>query len=180
MRAPVLELAHRQDTGPARGVHHVVGVEGARLAVAYRPDRHRPVVMEIYPLDHGALHDLDALAGGVLQQDLVEVGAVDLPGADVLAEHLPPVDGPVLLGAPAQQDAVLDHVLAGRDLLADAGEVDDRPAGRGDGLADVVAREVLPLEQPDRETGPGQQRGGDGAGRSAADDDYLASHGQPF
>ncbi|GAA3407950.1 hypothetical protein GCM10018952_03310 [Streptosporangium vulgare] len=79
VRPPVAEVLGGEHAGTPRGVHHEVG-RGLPETPVVRPlHTHGALVVEEDLLHLGALDHLDALVGGVPEQDVVEVGAVHLP-----------------------------------------------------------------------------------------------------
>ncbi len=111
-------------------------------------------------------------AGGVAEEQLVEIAPRHLPG--LRRRHLgrrgevgEALDGSV---AGVERRAPLLGIAAGPDQVAGADLV-QRVVHRGQqGFADVKAREAVALEHDDAPAGPGQAAGGGGPAGPASDD----------
>ena len=140
--------------------------------------------------DLGLLANLGAETSGVVEQDLVVDRPVDLERRQ-LAESFVRGGADELLHVARRREievpefGVLPPPIGRADLQREAGALDlipaahlvDDPADRGElALADMVARELLLLEDEDVRLGSvlGEQRGGRGAGRTASDDRDVA------
>ena len=103
---------------------------------------------------------VDAVFGGVLEQDVIELGADNLEGGGALAGVVGEVPAPgVGILAPDECGAVLDHETGGLDRGHDSDLFEDGNAGRQEGFADVFAGEFGALQQGDPVALVGEQRG---------------------
>ncbi len=128
--------------------------------------------------DAGVLVDARAAVGGGLEQEVVEVGAGDLPArGEALIE---PLGEGELDGAAGVVGDELGAGLVdadGGDAVADAEAVEDGGVEREQRLADVEARVFGLFEQHHVPPAFGEEGCGGGAGRAAADDENVALGG---
>src|SRR5262245_38667690 len=114
----------------------------------------------------------------VLEHHLVELAPDDLPGLRALVRLVvPEVEGRRQFAVRAHElNAVLLDEVALLHLRQHV-EALQHPVGFGDqGLADVEARELLALEELDRDALLGEERGDGGACRTSTDDDDVGTH----
>ncbi len=165
--------------GVARRVDHEAGADGARRAVgAGVLDTTHPAVLGEHAPDRARLAHVDAGAGGVAQQDLVEartfhlerggrgVGQARRHGEGELPRHR--------VAAPAERAAALEGEARARDLVGDTEE----PAqavhrGGQQRLADLVPGERVPFQQQHAVPAHGHDRRRGRAGRPSAHDDQV-------
>ncbi len=171
------ELA--REKGPlSRGVH-----DGARPDLALLPVLRRghhadgPPAFEEHVRDRRLLPDVGAALRRVLEQQVVEVRALDL-----VRHRVPVVEG--VLEDDGPRPALLEHVVPEErpvlllkprlpDLLEDAQPLEDRQAVGQERLADVEAGEPLLLQHDDAPARAREERRDGGAGGPAADHDRV-------
>ena len=168
-----LEVLRRHDAAAAGRVDQVVEGDPALLAVLVRPVRRdRAAVVELEVLDRGVLVHVDADLAGVVEQDLVELGAHHLPGVGPVLAQFAEDDLP-LVRAPEEVRAALGLEAVLLDLLPHPELFEDRAAGREDRLADVVARKAVPFQEGHTEPLLGEQARRRGSGGPTPDDQDL-------
>lgn len=102
----------------------------------------RPAVGELHVADHRALMYPGTGIPGVVKQDLVELGSHHLPGKSLLIGDVAEGQRP-LLRPPDEVGAAFALESVPLHPFANAEQVKDGQAGRQDGFADVIARELL-------------------------------------
>ena len=136
----------RQYASVTAGVEDKVGLDLITAGVFAYNLQQRFAALDI-DCGHGfAIADFDALQCGLVGQQLVEIGALDLErGRLAIAEGVTKIEGAVLL-APGKGSAVLELKTGGLHRLEHAGFFDEIQAVRQQAFADGEAREVLALD----------------------------------
>ena len=151
-----------------------------RFVLRLDADSNRLLPLEEYLEHTRAFVNLHAVLAGVVEVELVELAANDLPRLRRLMRLVvPEVEGFGELAVLVDElHAVFLDEVAFLHLREKPGALDGEVGIRNHRLADVEARKVVALEKLDIEALLGQQRRDSGPGRPAANDDNVAGLGR--
>ena len=167
----------RQEGVTTGGIHQEAGLPLAGAAIIV-PRLHGDllrVAVQVDARDLAAFHGVHALAGGVAEQDLVEIRTQHLIGrGHALVPGIGKLESLAADFVPGRDElgAVLGHA-DGADLVAHAQFVKQGQVGRQQGFADVEARMMRLFEQGDLVALLRQQRRHRAAAGAAADDQHV-------
>ena len=163
----------------AGGVEDVAGRDGEGAFGALGLDGGAAAVGgELDVGDAGVLHGAGAAVGGGLEQEGVELGPADLPGAgEALVERVG--EGEVDGGAGVVGDELGTGLVDadGGDLVDEAEALEELGVAGEQAFADVEAGVAGFFDEEDVVAGFGEEEGGGGAGGAGADDQDVAGEG---
>ena len=172
----VIQVVVRHNAVASGGVDQVIEADlslapgVAVIAGLHAPARrHRTLAIEFNAAHLNAFKDFNSLAGGVLQQEMVELGARHLEGIGRVAAQLAKIERPAF-PPPHQEGAVLALKAGLLHLFPGAEHVHHLQNGGQERFADMIAREAGCFQQGYVEAGASQQRGCRCASRTTADD----------
>ena len=165
----------RQHTTVTAGVEHEVSLDAVFAAVLATHAELRVRQIDLDTDDGFAVADFHALQRGLIGQQFVEVGALDLEGRRLaLGKGVTEIESAVTL-APGKRGAGFHLEPRRIDGVQHACLFDEVQAVRQQAFADGKAWEMLTLDHQHVMTLAFEQRGGDGTRRACADDHDLAT-----
>src|SRR3954465_561698 len=119
--------------------------------------------------------DFDAFLGSVVEKELIELGALDVPGAAAFARIMPREQEGRRLATTAAYElhANFLHERSALQLVEHAEAVENPVAFRHERLADFAARFQVSLQKQCPETGVGKKCGRCRAARTAANNNAI-------
>ncbi|MNL34562.1 hypothetical protein D3C87_1565410 [compost metagenome] len=165
----------RQDATVTAGIEHEPGFD-AVLAAVFTPDaEQRFGLIDLYADDGFAVADFYALQRGLIGQQLVEVGALDLKSRRLaLGERVAEIEGAVTL-APGKRRPGFQLETGRVDRIEHARFFDEIQAVGQQAFTDGKTGEMLSLDHQHVMAFALEQRGGDGAGRAGPNDHDRAT-----